>query len=88
MSNSNSTTRSHRQPFDVVILGTAPLKSIDIFRNGKVVHSAGIAGAEARFRWQDNNLPPGDKAAYYYVRVIQEDSNMAWSSPIWVSRES
>jgi hypothetical protein len=25
---------------------------------------------------------PGEN--YYYVRVIQMDRNMAWSSPIWV----
>ena len=24
------------------------------------------------------------KGHYFYTRMIQEDSNMAWSSPIWV----
>jgi hypothetical protein len=23
---------------------------------------------------------------YYYVRVEQEDGNVAWSSPIWVTK--
>ena len=26
----------------------------------------------------------GEKASYYYVRVIQKDGQMAWASPIWV----
>ena len=28
-------------------------------------------------------ITPGEH--YYYVRVIQEDNNMAWASPIWVN---
>ena len=33
------------------------------------------------------SLPPpiGDSGwCYYFVRVVQEDENMAWSSPIWL----
>jgi hypothetical protein len=26
----------------------------------------------------------GDKASFYYVRVVQKDKQMAWSSPVWV----
>ncbi|MFI5334016.1 MAG: hypothetical protein ACHQT8_02475, partial [Chlamydiales bacterium] len=32
-------------------------------------------------------FPAKDKAppfVYYYLRVIQADSHMAWSSPIWI----
>jgi hypothetical protein len=25
--------------------------------------------------------------AWYYVRVLQEDGQLAWSSPIWVETE-
>jgi len=25
--------------------------------------------------------------AYYYLRVLQKDGHMAWSSPIWVDME-
>jgi hypothetical protein len=34
------------------------------------------------FRYQDTNPDPA--VNYYYVRVRQEDGNMAWTSPIWV----
>jgi hypothetical protein len=29
--------------------------------------------------------PESGDANYYYVRVLQADGEMAWSSPIWVS---
>jgi hypothetical protein len=32
----------------------------------------------------DNQPPAGE--SYYYVRVIQVDDQMAWSSPIWIQR--
>ncbi|MER5225492.1 DUF3604 domain-containing protein [Streptomyces flaveus] len=42
-----------------------------------------LGGTERRLTWTDN---PGG-AAYYYVRVIQIDGEMAWSSPVWVDPE-
>ena len=31
---------------------------------------------------------PGDRDNWYYVRVIQANNQLAWSSPIWVKRRS
>ena len=42
--------------------------------------------AEARFHWDDPKPKKGDKASYYYVRVLQKDGQMAWASPIWVNK--
>jgi hypothetical protein len=36
------------------------------------------------FTFVDNQAAPGE--SYYYVRVIQVDDQMAWSSPIWITR--
>lgn len=41
--------------------------------------------ATARFTYRDESLPPGTHA--YWVRVIQRDGTMAWSSPIYVDLE-
>ena len=41
--------------------------------------------AEARFTWEDANPLRGEKPSYYYVRVRQQDGQMAWASPIWAS---
>jgi hypothetical protein len=32
----------------------------------------------------DNIIIP-QETHYYYLRVLQTDGNMAWSSPIWVT---
>jgi hypothetical protein len=37
-------------------------------------------------RWQDNDIEK-DKTSWYYVRVEQEDEQLAWSSPMWIRYE-
>ncbi len=68
--------------------GTAPIRSIEIFNDGKMVHAEGdvknpIDKKEARLTWTPP-LPTSGKTSYYYVRVIQGDDEIAWSSPFWV----
>jgi len=43
-----------------------------------------LGGTERQLTWIDEP----DGSAYYYVRVIQIDGEMAWSSPVWVKAES
>lgn len=38
---------------------------------------------EIAFRFTDRSSPPGTHA--YFVRVMQADGEMAWSSPIYVT---
>ena len=40
----------------------------------------GLGATEARLRWTDTVTTP----TWYYLRAIQVDGEMAWSSPIWV----
>lgn len=77
------------------VAGTDKLKSVEIIRNGKVIKSFNPDNYSLDFVFDD--LVPMEKVAiqskdnkksppfvYYYLRVIQEDGHMAWSSPIWV----
>ena len=41
-------------------------------------------GPEMNFAYTDADAKAGD--AYYYVRVQQKNGQIAWSSPIWVTR--
>jgi hypothetical protein len=41
-------------------------------------------GREVRFRWTDKRVPSGTTA--YWVRVLQQDGAVAWSTPIFVTR--
>ncbi len=68
--------------------GTAPIRQIDIFSDRKVVHNVGsveksIGKKEVTISWTPESLPKG--TSYYYARIIQEDDEMAWTSPIWVT---
>jgi hypothetical protein len=78
--------RTDRPELNVVVLGTGPLDRIEVLRNSEVVHTERPAAysSEARFRWQDPTPVKREKGSYYYVRVQQQNGQMAWGSPIWV----
>jgi hypothetical protein len=68
----------------VKVIGTMPIRQIDVIRNNRFIHNLAPMEREVSFTFADNQPPPGE--TYYYVRVIQADDQMAWSSPIWVVR--
>ncbi len=68
----------------VKVIGTTPIRQIDIIRNQVFVHNRQNLEREVGFTFTDNDAGSGEN--YYYVRVIQNDGNIAWSSPIWVTR--
>ena len=68
--------------------GTAPIGSVEILSQGKVVRAVGntnspIGKMETSIAWTPDSLPQG--TTYYYARVIQADHEMAWTSPVWVT---
>jgi hypothetical protein len=73
-----------RVRLSVNVLGTARIRQIDIIRNRQFIYSRQNLGREVRFQYEDD--PPGPGETYYYVRVIQTNEQMAWSSPIWVRK--
>ncbi len=68
----------------VKVIGTAPVRQIDIIRNNTFVHTRHPMQKEVGFTFADAEAPAGE--SYYYVRVVQVDEEIAWSSPIWVTR--
>jgi hypothetical protein len=60
-------------------------RQIDIVKNNTFVHNRQPLQQEVSFSFVDSQ--PGSGENYYYVRVIQVDDQIAWSSPIWVMRE-
>ena len=73
--------------------GTAPIAEIHVIRNSEVAYVHTGSGLDEQFEWVDNadftaaalSGYDGRPFLYYYVRVVQEDGELAWSSPIWVS---
>ena len=80
------------QPMKVRIHGTAPIERIEVCRNESFVYSVEPAKQmpdkpnvqDAEFTYLDEQPIRGNES-YYYVRMIQTDGQIAWSSPIWVT---
>jgi len=66
----------------VRVLGAAPLESVEIVRGREVIHTECSFNYSLHVELRDE--PPPGAANYYYVRVLQEDGEMAWSSPVWI----
>ena len=69
------------------------IASVEIIRNGAVVHSLHPHTDQFEFEWDD--LEPLEKIclkdpnggcpfSFYYIRVTQKDGHIAWGSPIWI----
>ena len=63
-------------------LGTDRIKQIVIVKNQQFVYTARPNTEEVTLEFLDRNFEPGSN--YYYVRVLQNNEQIAWSSPIWV----
>jgi hypothetical protein len=76
--------RTAKPALDVVVLGTGPIERVEVLRDGAVVHTDKPSKDGARFHWEDPAPRKRANPTHYYVRVLQKDGQMAWSSPIWV----
>ena len=77
----------------VYVAGTAGIKEIELIRNGEVLKTFNTKSYFTDFAYDDMEhlskivLPGGEGKppfAFYYLRVVQSDGHIAWSSPIWV----
>jgi len=62
--------------------GAAPIQSVELIRDNKVIHHWRGCDEQVRFEYEDDMLSSGGNH-YYYVRLTQVDGQMAWSSPVW-----
>ncbi|NGX62738.1 MAG: hypothetical protein KR126chlam6_00138 [Candidatus Anoxychlamydiales bacterium] len=78
------------------VIGTTKLKEVVIIRNNKILTKFTPDDFICNFTYDDTeNLLDicikSDKEKppfiFYYVRAVQEDSNIVWTSPIWVDFE-
>ncbi len=76
------------------VAGTGPIQEVQIIRNG-ILHKTLDAKSQTHFEFEVDDmenlaqciLPSPDERppfAYYYLRVLQDDGHIAWSSPIWI----
>lgn len=70
----------------IYAVGTAPIALIHILKDFRHVYTTEPKRKEVKLSWQDNAVERG-KMSWYYVRVEQEDGQLAWSSPMWIRYE-
>ena len=64
---------------------TAPVSSLEIVRNGEIVYAAEPLTREVSIEYRDQNPIPAT-GAQYHVRFVQDNGQIAWSTPIWVDQ--
>ena len=65
------------------IVGTGPVRKVEMIRNNEYIHTQPGGAAELEFSYVDNDPPAGE--SWYYIRVEQENGELAWASPVWVT---
>ncbi len=63
----------------------ADIDRVELCRNNKFIYSNRPEGRTADLTFVDRD--PLADPSYYYVRVIQKDEEIAWSSPVWLGVE-
>lgn len=75
---------------EAYVRGSTKLRSVEVMGRFKTLFSVGsvekpIGDREYRLKWTDEEWSKLKGEQWYYVRVTQEDDEMAWSSPMWIS---
>lgn len=75
---------------EAFVRGSRNIRSVEVLGRSKVLHSVGsvdkpIGTREFKLKWTDSEWSQLKGEQWYYVRVIQEDDEMAWSSPMWIT---
>ena len=65
-------------------MGTAPFSKVVLIKDNKYVYTSEPKKATVEFTWRDNE-PVNGKMSYYYVRGEQEDGEIVWVSPMWIT---
>ena len=66
----------------IYVYGTAPIARLHIIKDFKYVLTIEPKKREVKLDWVDKEAKAG--SSWYYVRVEQEDEQLAWSSPMWI----
>ncbi len=78
-------TAERAPTFSVYVAGTGDLSKVEILRDSEVIAKLPAQGAECKGTWTDPQPQAGTH--YYYTRVTQADGELAWGSPIWVTKK-
>ena len=72
--------------FRIHVEGTLPLQDVEIVKDNQRVLTRQPNAKVVDFEYRDTEAP-GEEASFYYLRVRQQDGEIGWGSPIWVSEK-
>jgi hypothetical protein len=75
-----------RPKLTIQAYGTTPIAKLHVVRDNKYIYTVEPKTREVQREFTDMDAQPG-KTSYYYVRVEQDDGNLAWASPMWITYE-
>jgi hypothetical protein len=67
---------------NIKAVGTDRIKQLVIIKNQQIIYERRPNADSITLRYRDTDFKRGSN--YYYVRVLQNNGMVAWSSPIWV----
>jgi len=67
----------------VKLKGTSKFAKVVIIKDGDYVYSTAPNTESVEFSWRDNK--PSGKTSYYYVRGEQDNGEIVWASPMWIT---
>lgn len=76
-------TVSQAPSLNIHAVGTGAIARVVIVKNGDVVASFTPNAQNFDLNWTDMN--PAVGTSYYYVRIEQQDTQIAWGSPMWIT---
>jgi hypothetical protein len=68
----------------VRVIGTNAIKQMDIIKDRRFIYTSRPGTRQIDLGFTDLQSGPGESC--YYARVLQEDGQLAWSSPVWITR--
>ncbi len=70
-------------PLQIRIVGTSPVAKVEVIKNENIIYTAAPDQKNVTLTFLDQEPTAG--TSYYYVRMVQDDRQVAWASPIWVN---
>jgi hypothetical protein len=67
------------------VIGTDVIKEVAIIKNGSTLYAEKGRGRDMTISYSDKTSVKAED--YYYLRAIQEDDAIAWSSPVWLNNK-
>jgi hypothetical protein len=77
-------TTNQAPELHVKLIGTAPFNQVHVIKDNKYVYSSQPKVADIEFTWRDLAAGKG-RTSYYYVRGEQENGEIVWASPMWIT---